>query len=318
MRRRSRRCTALRREGFSADMIDGFWRPYLGRHLPRPGAGDLEPPLRLRLQDVRRGRSDAAGRRHAGSARTSWPRACRRARCAWAARSRPWTAAASRSPEASAWRPPRWSWPRTGRRRRGSPAPWRRRPAAPPPACTTRPERSPVDEPVLVLNGERSGPVNTLCVPSDVAPSYAPPGAALVSASILGIPPLDDEALDAAVREQLRRWFGAQVDAWRRLAVHRIPFALPVQTPAAFPTRPATGAAARGALRVRRPPRHRLAAGRPAVGAPRRRGRTRPRRAAVLRALRATPRGPHRGCVRPCRSRTLTHMTASTAAVTSA
>jgi predicted NAD/FAD-dependent oxidoreductase len=69
-----------------------------------------------------------------------------------------------------------------------------------------------------------------------VAPSYAPPGAALVAASILGIPALDDEALDAAVREQLRRWFGVQVDAWRRLAVHRIPFALPVQTPATFPS----------------------------------------------------------------------------------
>jgi phytoene dehydrogenase-like protein len=97
-------------------------------------------------------------------------------------------------------------------------------------------EHSPVDEPVLVLNGERGGPVNTLCVPSDVAPSYAPPGAALVSASILGIPPLDDEALDASVREQLGRWFGAQVNAWQRLAVHRVPFALPVQTPAALPS----------------------------------------------------------------------------------
>jgi len=96
--------------------------------------------------------------------------------------------------------------------------------------------RSPVGEPVLVLNGERTGPVNTLCVPSDVAPSYAPPGAALVSASILGIPPLDDEELDQAVRGQLRRWFGAQVDGWRRLEVHRVPFALPVQSPAAFPS----------------------------------------------------------------------------------
>jgi phytoene dehydrogenase-like protein len=92
-------------------------------------------------------------------------------------------------------------------------------------------ERSPLGEPILVLNGERRGPVNNLCVPSDVAPSYAPPGEALISASILGILPLDDEAVEAAVREQLRGWFGAQVDAWRRLAVHRIPFALPAQPP---------------------------------------------------------------------------------------
>ena len=95
-------------------------------------------------------------------------------------------------------------------------------------------ERSPVGEPVLVLNGEGRGPVNDLCVPSDVAPSYAPPGAALVSATVLGIPPLPDEALDAAVREQLGGWFGAQVQGWRLLRVLRIPFALPAQPPAAL------------------------------------------------------------------------------------
>jgi phytoene dehydrogenase-like protein len=91
-----------------------------------------------------------------------------------------------------------------------------------------------VGEPVLVLNGEGRGPVNDLCVPSDVAPSYAPPGAALVSATVLGVPPLADDALDAAVREQLRGWFGAPVDGWRLLRVHRIPFALPAQPPAAL------------------------------------------------------------------------------------
>ena len=95
-------------------------------------------------------------------------------------------------------------------------------------------DRSPVGEPVLVLNGEGSGPVNDLCVPSDVAPSYAPPGAALVSATVLGVPPLDDAALDAAVRDQLRGWFGAQVDGWRLLRALRLPFALPAQPPAAL------------------------------------------------------------------------------------
>jgi phytoene dehydrogenase-like protein len=101
-------------------------------------------------------------------------------------------------------------------------------------------ERSPLDEPVLVLDGEGRGPVNDLCVPSDVAPSYAPPGAALVSATVLGIPPLADEQLDAAVREQVRHWFGAQVDGWSLLRALRIPFALPAQPPAALspPERP--------------------------------------------------------------------------------
>ena len=102
-------------------------------------------------------------------------------------------------------------------------------------------ERSPLGgEPILVLDGEGRGPVNDLCVPSDVAPSYAPPGAALISATILGIPPLGDDAVEGAVRDQLRSWFGAQVGGWRRLAVYRIPFALPAQPPAvlAAPQRP--------------------------------------------------------------------------------
>jgi len=115
---------------------------------------------------------------------------------------------------------------------------------APPPRAATclsyAAERSPVGEPILVLDGVGRGPVNELCVPSDVAPSYAPAGAALVSATILGVPGLDDDALDAAARDQLQTWFGTQVRGWRRLAVHRIPFALPAQPPAALtdPERP--------------------------------------------------------------------------------
>jgi phytoene dehydrogenase-like protein len=97
-------------------------------------------------------------------------------------------------------------------------------------------DESPVGEPVLVLNGEGAGPVNDLCVPSDVAPSYAPPGAALVSATVLGIPPLDDTELDRAARDQLRGWFGARVDDWRLLRALRIPFALPAQPPAVLAT----------------------------------------------------------------------------------
>jgi phytoene dehydrogenase-like protein len=95
-------------------------------------------------------------------------------------------------------------------------------------------ERSPLDEPVLVLDGQGRGPVNDLCVPSDVAPSYAPPGAALVSATVLGVPSLTDEQLDTAVRDQLESWFGARVHGWRLLRTLRIPFALPAQPPSAL------------------------------------------------------------------------------------
>ena len=116
--------------------------------------------------------------------------------------------------------------------------------AAPAPRAATclyfAAERSPLGEPLLVLDGERGGPVNNLCVPSDVAPSYAPPGAALVSATVLGIPQADDASLRRAVIGQLRDWFGAQVDDWRHLRTYRIPYALPALTSEAFagPERP--------------------------------------------------------------------------------
>jgi phytoene dehydrogenase-like protein len=102
----------------------------------------------------------------------------------------------------------------------------------------------PISEPILMLDGERgdfAGPVNNACVPSVVAPSYAPEGTALVSASVLpGDDPGDDGALEGAVRAQFRDWFGGQVDGWRHLRTYRIPHAQPGQAPPALerPQRP--------------------------------------------------------------------------------
>lgn len=93
---------------------------------------------------------------------------------------------------------------------------------------------SPIDPPILVLNGEGKGWVNNLCVPSQVAPSYAPPGAALISASIVGNPRVDDETLVRLVRDQLKEWFGDRVAGWRHLRTYRIAMALPAQRPPAF------------------------------------------------------------------------------------
>lgn len=92
-------------------------------------------------------------------------------------------------------------------------------------------ERPPVEEPLLVLDGEARGPVNHLCVPSQVAGGYAPDGAALISASILDDRGLGDDALVEAVRDQLSGWFGPGVRAWRHLRTYRIPHAQPDQSP---------------------------------------------------------------------------------------
>ncbi len=88
---------------------------------------------------------------------------------------------------------------------------------------------SPVEGSLLVLDGEgRRGPVNHVCVPSDIAPSYAPPGQALISATVVAPAGPDDGVLDRDARAQLSRWFGARaVNSWRLLRVVRVPYSLP-------------------------------------------------------------------------------------------
>jgi phytoene dehydrogenase-like protein len=88
-------------------------------------------------------------------------------------------------------------------------------------------DRSPVGEPILTLNATGQGLVNNLAVPSDVAPSYAPPGAALVSVSTVGVPDLTDDQLVARVRDELADWYGPDVHKWKHLRTYRIHEALP-------------------------------------------------------------------------------------------
>jgi phytoene dehydrogenase-like protein len=89
----------------------------------------------------------------------------------------------------------------------------------------------PVAEPTLVLDGEGQGPVVNLLVPSQVSPSYAPVGQSLISATVVGIPELDDSHLETVVKQQVSHWFGPQVQQWRFLRAYRIYEALPGQLP---------------------------------------------------------------------------------------
>jgi phytoene dehydrogenase-like protein len=96
-------------------------------------------------------------------------------------------------------------------------------------------ESAPVDEPVIVLNGDgpTAGPVNHLAVMSLVSAAYAPAGAHLICANIVGAAPDSDEAmevLEGDVRTQMRRWFGDQVNGWGVLAGYPIAHALPLQS----------------------------------------------------------------------------------------
>jgi phytoene dehydrogenase-like protein len=100
-----------------------------------------------------------------------------------------------------------------------------------------RAERSPVGAPDLVLDADGEGPVNNLAVMTDVAPTYATTGqGALVSVSTVGVPDLDDVALDARVRQQLVGWYGVEVRGWELLVTHRIPYAQPRQDVGDLPT----------------------------------------------------------------------------------
>jgi phytoene dehydrogenase-like protein len=88
-------------------------------------------------------------------------------------------------------------------------------------------EKAPVAEPMLVLNGEGKGPINNLCVPSLVAPSYAPAGAHLISASVVGAAKSAPDELLRQVKDQMAEWFGPQTRRWRHLRTDWIPQALP-------------------------------------------------------------------------------------------
>jgi len=92
-------------------------------------------------------------------------------------------------------------------------------------------DQSPLRQPVLVLNGEGKGPINHLCVMSDVAPEYAPQGKALLSVTVLEHFSSPRRRLELEVREQLEEWFGDRVASLKHLKTYRIPFALPDQTP---------------------------------------------------------------------------------------
>jgi hypothetical protein len=83
----------------------------------------------------------------------------------------------------------------------------------------------PVQEPAIVLDGERSGPVASTVVLSNAAPMYAP-GRHLVSSSVVA-----GDASEPAVRAHLARLYGVDTSRWEAVAAYEISDALPSQEP---------------------------------------------------------------------------------------
>lgn len=93
-------------------------------------------------------------------------------------------------------------------------------------------DKAPVSRAIIALDGEGEGPVNHLAVPSLASPEYAPAGKHLVNCNCIEPAALvPDEPLLKQVLAQMTRWFGAEVNKWELLRIHRIRQALPCQPP---------------------------------------------------------------------------------------
>ena len=92
----------------------------------------------------------------------------------------------------------------------------------------------PVPDKLIVLDGANTGAVMNVAIMSNVAPSYAPPGQALIGAVLPGVhqPGAADDA-----RKQLRGWWGSQVDSWHHLRTDAITHGQPSQVPPFSPKR---------------------------------------------------------------------------------
>ena len=100
--------------------------------------------------------------------------------------------------------------------------------------------RPPLPGNILYLDGDDTGGiVNNCCFPSEVSSTYAPKGQTLVSVSTLGtFPEVSDEDLQSRVLSELAGWFSQQeISSWRHLKTYRIPYAQPNQAPPTDPFR---------------------------------------------------------------------------------
>lgn len=81
---------------------------------------------------------------------------------------------------------------------------------------------------VLVVDGERRGPVLNTVAMTNAAPAYATAGRVLVSASALGLH--DSAEAEAGVRAHLKRMYCVPTTGWQHVATYPIPYALPAMS----------------------------------------------------------------------------------------
>ncbi|WBC17364.1 NAD(P)/FAD-dependent oxidoreductase [Micromonospora sp. WMMA1998] len=117
--------------------------------------------------------------------------------------------------------------------------------AADPPAATTllptisrvrmhayttyyhRADTPPLDEPILLLDGDRREMIANTVVLSNAAPTYAPAGQHLVATSVVGPQPPPERV----IRTELERLYGRSTADWTHLTTVTVPDALPAAPP---------------------------------------------------------------------------------------
>jgi len=83
-------------------------------------------------------------------------------------------------------------------------------------------DHSPVNGPIFVMDGDRTGPINLLIVLTEASLLYAPGGKSLISATMNGVPSTKDSEFEQSVRQQLGGWYGNVVRDWKLLRIDRI------------------------------------------------------------------------------------------------
>lgn len=86
----------------------------------------------------------------------------------------------------------------------------------------------PTNKAVVILNAATNKKwVNNLTVMSNVSDKYAPKGKVLISISLNGIPAENEVTLTENMKNELKKWFGNQVEDWNMIKTYRINYALP-------------------------------------------------------------------------------------------
>lgn len=89
---------------------------------------------------------------------------------------------------------------------------------------------APTEKAIVVLNASVNKKwANNLTVMTNISPEYAPENKVLIAVSFNGIPSISDELLAENIKNELRNWYGNQVEDWKMLKTYRVNYALPNQ-----------------------------------------------------------------------------------------